>query len=226
MKRIIDTILATSEVWALFIPLSFLFFRKINSGAVKEVIIYLWIALLLNTIIVIVSFLPDYYNTDRFPFLLQNNNVEYNIHSIVRVFLFTLFFIRNNSQNLHFQKKVLLGLFGVFVIVNFSFFESPVMLLSSRLFTVEAIVLLFFCIYYYLNSIIQEKNEKLYKQPVFWVVTGLSIYEAVNFFIFLLFTYLVKNYTVFAQNIWNLHNVSYIILCIFITKGFYESRRK
>ncbi len=215
-----------SEVCALFIPLAIFLFYKINRRPVKEIILYLWISLFLNTIIVVLTFLPDYFDTKKFPFLLQNNTIEYNILSVVRVTLFTLYFIRNGQDMLKLQMKIILGFFLVFVLINFSFLESPVTMFSSRLFTAESVVLLFFCIFYYLNSINQEKNENLKKQPVFWIVTGLSIYEAVNFTIFLLFTYLIKNYTFFAQNIWNIHNISFIILCLFITKAFYESKQQ
>ena len=226
MKKIIQTALDTSEVWALLIPLSFLSFKKIKKDQVREIITYLWVALVLNIIIVIISYLPDFTDTKKLPFLLQNNTIEYNIHSVVRVLAFTLFFMRISNDKRNLQKKILLGIFLLLTIINFLFFESPVDLFSSRLFTLEAIVLLFFCIYYYLSAIAQERTEKISSQPAFWIITGLSIYEAVNFFIFLLFTYLVKNYTVFAQHIWNFHNISFIILCIFITKGFYESGRK
>lgn len=226
MLKIIQLLLDTSEVWALLIPLFLLFFKKVKKEPIREIIYYLWIALYLNIVIVLISFLPDFYDTSKFPFLLQNNTVEYNLHSIIRVTLFTLFFLRNSHDNINTIRKFLLGLFYLFSIVNFVFFESLVNLFSSSLFTVEAIVLLFFCIYYFLNAILQERNEKLSRQPIFWVATGLGIYEAVNFFIFLLFTYLVKNYTIFAQHIWNLHNISFIILCILITKALYESDRK
>lgn len=226
MNKIIQTALDTSEVWALFIPLSFLLLKKMKKDGLKEIISYLWIALFLNVIIVIISFLPDFTDTTKLPFLLQNNTIEYNVHSVVRVIAFTLFFMRISNDKRNLQKKILLSIFLLLTLINFLFFESPVDLFSSRLFTLEAIVLLFFCIYYYLNSIAQERAERISSQPAFWIITGLSIYEAVNFFIFLLFTYLVKNYTVFAQHIWNFHNISFIILCIFITKGFYESRRK
>lgn len=226
MNKTLQTALDTSEVWALFIPLSFLLLKKMKKDQVKEIKAYLWIALFLNVIIVVISFLPDYTDTGRLPFLLQNNTIEYNIHSVVRVIAFTLFFMRISNDKRNLQKKILLGIFLLLALINFTFFESPIALFSSRLFTLEAIVLLFFCIYYYLSSIAQERTVKIASQPAFWIITGLSIYEAVNFFIFLLFTYLVKNYTVFAQHIWNIHNISFIILCIFITKGLYESGRK
>jgi len=225
MNKTIQSALDTSEVWALLIPLSFLAFKKIKKDKVRPIITYLWFALFLNVIIVIISYLPDFTNTKTLPFLLQNNTIEYNIHSVIRVIFFTLFFMRLSNDKLNFQ-KILLGAFLLLTLINFTFFESPIDLFSSRLFTLEAIVLLFFCIYYYLNAIAQERTEKISNQPAFWIITGLSIYEAVNFFIFLLFTYLVKNYTVFAQHIWNIHNISFIVLCILITKGLYESGRR
>jgi hypothetical protein len=221
MPRFLQDILDTSEVWALLIPIGYMLVRKVDTKAMKEIIIYLWVALFLNIIIVLISYLA---NDEENYLLLKNNTTEYNIHATIRVILFSLYFIHNSQDVLRLQKKILLGFFLAFVLINFSFFESPVLLFSSRLFTAEAIIMLYFCIYYFLYTINQEKAGKLSQQPMFWTVTGISIYEAVNFFVFLLFTYLINHFWYFAQYIWYFHNVSYIILCLFITKAFYVSR--
>jgi len=190
----------------------------------KEVLLYLWIALVLNTMIVFISFIIDYY--EDLPFLLQNNTIEYNILSVSRTIIFSIYFIRNGPGALKPLKRMVVAFFLGFVLFNFIVLESPVNLFSSGLFTAESIVLLFFCIYYYLTTINQERDEKLSKHPMFWIVMGLSIYEAVNFFIFLLFKYLIENYTVFAQKIWNIHDISYIVFCLLITRAIYVSKKR
>src|SRR5260221_992131 len=227
--QVLQVILNISEVWAILIPLLYLSVSKVNRAALKEIILYLWIALLLNLIIVILVHLPNFYTPEQWrslPLLLRANAIEYNLHSIIRVILFTFYFLRNSKDALQTVKKLILVSFLSFAAINFIFFESPITLFSSRLFAVESVVMLFFCIYYYLNAISEEKHKKVFQQPMFWIVAGLSIYEAVSFCIFLTFTYLIKYYTSLAQHMWNFHNLGFIIFCLFITKGFYESKRQ
>ena len=93
---------------------------------------------------------------------------------------------------------------------------------SSRLMATEAGILLFYCLQYYLFKL-QEESTTTKRSGDFWMVTGLSIYVVFNFPFFLLYTSLkVKD----QVNWWNIHNISYIILCIFIAKAFYVSRSR
>jgi hypothetical protein len=111
------------------------------------------------------------------------------------------------------------------VVINFSFFEkfydhlSP---FSSRLLSVEAIGLLFLCMQFYISRLSTDIGTTR-KQPEVWIVTGLSIYVTLNFFIFLLYDKLSQQDIAFAAGLWSVHNVSYIIMNLFIAKGFYES---
>src|SRR5258705_12489360 len=109
MPRPIQIALDTSEVWATLIPLLFLAFTK--RSAARDIVIYLWVSLFLNTIIVVISFVV--YNTDasKLPFLLQNNTIEYNILSICRVFIFSVYFIRNGQDALKPLKRMILAFF-------------------------------------------------------------------------------------------------------------------
>ncbi len=52
-------------------------------------------------------------------------------------------------------------------------------------------------------------------------VTGLSIYVVASFFVFLFYVPMIKENPELANNMWDVNNVAYIILCIFITKAFY-----
>jgi uncharacterized membrane protein YidH (DUF202 family) len=77
---------------------------------------------------------------------------------------------------------------------------------------------------YYLKWL-QDDEDDLTYEPHFWVVTGLSIYVVINFFVFLFYVPMIKENPVLADNIWNIHNIGYILLCTFITKAFYVSPR-
>src|SRR5687767_8261914 len=81
-----------SEVWGLFIPIVVLLRHgHRHPHYVKPIVVYVWVALFLNLLIdVIWKFKAEL----NFPHWLQTNNYLYNTHSVVRFFLFSLFFIR------------------------------------------------------------------------------------------------------------------------------------
>ena len=215
LKQILDW----SEVWALFIPLIVLYFRPAKQKLYQPIIIYLWVALFLN----ITSNIIWKYNVKlEFPVWLQSNLFIYNAHSVFRFLLFSWFFSKLNEQFLPLLRKAIPIAFIIFVIINFCWLESFTVF-SSRLFALESAILLYYCLQYFLFLFNQDQPAAFKKMPVFWIVTGLSIYVAINFFIFLFYKTLSKQFEDFAIDIWYLHNISYIILCIFLAKAFYES---
>jgi hypothetical protein len=125
---------------------------------------------------------------------------------------------------MHRIKAIIPFLFVLLAIINFTFFENFFSIpLSSRLLATEAALLLFYCLQYFIYLLIEERGIALKTQPGFWVVTGLTIYVATSFFIFLSFNYLVAHdLTIFATSIWDVHNVSYVILCLGIARAFYQ----
>jgi len=223
-------ILDWSEAWAPLIPLAFLLVYKNKTPYLKPVRIYLPLAFLINLVI---DLLADYkykWGLKEGDFL-WNNNVFYNLQSVLRLVLFAWFFNLLRQRFMHRLKAIIPYAFIVFVLVNFIFFENFIPMtrreaFSSRLLTTESALLLFFCLQYYIYLIIEEKTTGLKWQPGFWVVTGLSIYMAASFFIFLFYEYLTDAKRNFAVNIWDVHNVVYIIFCIFIAKQLYQEYKK
>jgi hypothetical protein len=218
MNNFLSSILDWSEVWAPLIPLLFLLFHRRQPLYLKPVIIYLWLAWILNVIIDFIWILKKY-----LPYWLQSNNPFYNIHSIVRFFCFSLFFIRLPQTPFIRFRKLLAALYVIFIIFNFSLFEhflNPDHL-SGNLLSAEAFLLLAYCMQYYLAELRDDSND-LVTGPYFWVVTGLSIYVVVNFFVFLFYVPMDSKDGQLADNMWNVHNIAFIIFCIFITKAFYE----
>jgi len=72
---------------------------------------------------------------------------------------------------------------------------------------------------YYLAEL--KEDDNLFEGPHFWIVTGLSIYLVTNFFVFLFYAPMLSVDVNLAINIWNVHNIAFIIFCVFITKAFY-----
>lgn len=218
MYQFIQLIIDWSEVWALLIPIPILIFKK-QPALYKPVVFYVWAALFVNLAIDLIwkyrKLLPAGYNS---------NNYLYNLHSVIRFTLFAFFFIRLRQPFLVELKILIPAFFVLFLLINFGFYENffNYWMFSSRLLSVEAFLLLFYVFQYYLFKINENVDVNIFT-PDFWIVTGLGIYMAINFFIFLLYNELTIRLQTFAISLWNVHNVSFIILNLFIAKSLYES---
>jgi len=221
MLKIFQFALDWSEVWALLIPITILMLKK-QPAKLTLVVSYVWAALIINLAIDLVwkfrILLPAAYNS---------NNFLYNLHSVVRFYLFSAFFIHLHQPFLVIVKKIVLIGFTLFIIVNFTFFENffDYWKFSSRLLSIEAALLLFYVLQYYLFKINDNVGTKI-TNNAFWIVTGLGIFVALNFFIFLLYNELTARFQSFAISLWSVHNISYIIFNLFLAKGFYESGKQ
>ena len=209
-------VLDWSEVWALLIPLSVLYFRRKQPKFFQPVIIYIWFALFLNLGIDLIMVFKHY-----FPAWLQSNNPFYNVHSVVRFICLSIFFIQIPQSSFQKLKKSLPIVSVAFFLINFLFFENFFNFdhLSGNLLAAEAYLLLVYCMLYYLSSL-REDSKMLFDVQDFWIVTGLSIYLVINFFVFLFYVPMLENHWL-VNYIWNVHNIAYIIFCIFIAKAFY-----
>ena len=214
-------ILDWSEVWALLIPLLYFLFKRNQPRYLKPVVAYLFIALLINLTGNIIADYKAY-----LPAWMQSNNPLYNVHSIIRFICFSLFFFALKQTAFTRLRYLLIYLSLVIILINFSLVEDfgNRSHLSGNLLAIEAYLLLIFCMLYYLAKLRDDVDE-IASGPDFWVVTGLSMYVVINFFVFLFYVPMIRFDSELANNIWDVHNIAYIILCIFITKAFYESAR-
>lgn len=210
-----------SEVWALVIPLGMLLYFRHQPPYLKPVVVYLWVALFLNTTIDVIG---DY--KTHFPSWMQSNNPLYNLHSIVRFVCFAAFFLALKQPHFTRIKKVLPLVSLAFIAANFIFVENFLYPnnLSGNLLTVEAYLLLIYCLLYYLSQL-REDVDVLANGAAFWVTTGLCIYVVINFFVFLFYVPMIKQDWRLANSMWDVHNVAYILFCLSIAKAFYVSSR-
>jgi hypothetical protein len=228
---ILRSIFDWSEVWALLIPLIFVIRCKPKANWQKPVKWYLITALLLNVSLDFVWYVNKYRLFDSYPGHRWNNNIFYNLNSVARLFFFAWFFNSLHQRFVHRIKAIIPYIFLLFLLVNFIFFENFFPfglkeLFSSRLLATESAFLIFYCLQYYIYLIVEEKTTKIALQPGFWIVTGLSIYVAASFFIFLFFDYLNDANSKFAVSIWDVHNIAFIILGISIAMQFLQECRK
>ena len=123
-----------SEAWALLIPLTFYLIWKPKDAWVKPVVIYLVIAFVLNLVADMIwkKGLPflELPIRDAFPFLYVpqytqiSNNIFYNVHSIIRMLLFTWFFYKLDPFFFKKLNLAVIPLFVGFTIINFYFFAN------------------------------------------------------------------------------------------------------
>jgi hypothetical protein len=221
MNKLLQLTLDWSEAWAPLIPLAVLLFRRKQPAYLKPVIVYLWLALPINLVTDIIS---DFKKV--LPELPQSNTPLYNLHSVIRLICFSYFFTRLPQASFLPLKKFLSVFSMLLMIINFTYIEDfwDTDHFSGNLLATEAYLLLIYCMLYYLSKL-KDDTEIISGSADFWIVTGLGIYVVINFFVFLFYVpLLTENYTL-ADKIWNLHNVAYIIFCIFIARAFYEPVR-
>jgi hypothetical protein len=214
-------ILNWSEVWAPAVFLmTYLTCKNKKSGGALLIFIYMVIAILLNTMADV-----EWQYSQSMPSWFQSNHVLYNIHSIIRSILFSMVFIQQTpDKNKRIIKLVLLCVYSLFVLINFTLIQS-IMVFSSYLFSAEGILLLLMSSSCLWDIFINEKNHNNKRQPIFWVAFGVCIYEAANFFIFVFYFTLLNSTSYIAMHIWDFHNLFYIFLCICLSKFIYENSR-
>lgn len=218
--KVLKEILDWSEVWALFIPLTVLALRrKPVNDLLRPVVIYLFVALVLNAF---ADISWKFQKPLNLPDWMRNNNFIYNIHFVARLLLFSWFFIRLKEPLLKSIKKLIPILYLVYVIISFIKFK-PITEFNSGPAAASAALLIFYCLLHYLYLSQQEHPPTSAKKSIAWVVAGLSIYVAVNFFIFLFYTTLMDTAVKFSIVIWNVHNIIFIVFCIFLAIALNES---
>ena len=209
-----------SEIWAMVIPLSLLLLRRQQPASLRPVVIYVWLGFLINVGIDMIMAIN--LSWDR---VVVSNNPLYNAHSAIRFACFSFYFI-HLQKNSFTRLKRSLAFFGfAFLGANFLFFENFFNRdsFSGNLLTVEAYLLLIYCMLYYLAEL--KDDGDLFDTPHFWVVTGLAIYLVTNFFVFLFYTPMLNVDVKLAVSIWNVHNIAFIIFCLFLTRAFYGTTR-
>jgi hypothetical protein len=221
MRAFLLTLMNWSEVWAPLVPLTVLLYKKNQPRFLTPVIVYLFLALMINLAGDLIDALKHY-----LPYWLQSNNPLYNVHSIIRLICFSYFFAVLPYTPTKRLKFIISVVSVLVILINFGFIENfgNPSHLSGNLLAAEAYLLLVYCMQYYLAKLKNEEDD-VSSGADFWVVTGLAIYVVVNFFVFLFYVPMLDQNIRLAINIWYLHNVAYIVLCIFITKAFYEPAR-
>ena len=212
----LTVILNWMEVWAPLIPLYVFIIKRPNEKHLEIIAAYLLTSLCINLIIDV-----SWIFNNCMPPGLKNNNFLYNTISVCRVFFFVLFFMKTTSLLSKKVYNVFLGLY-VLLFANYFTFSADFFTLSSMLHSVEALGLLTLCILYFIKLIKSDEVFFVF-DPYLIIISGLAIYESVNFFVFLFYSYLMENSGQdFAKVLWRVPNIIFFVFCLFITTAFYE----
>ena len=220
MSNLLNAILKWSEVWALLIPLTILITLRHRMKGMRIIIFYVFIALFLNMSATLISQFHK-----QLPADFRNNNLFYNLHSIFRVLLFGWFILNLKLFQSFWLPKIVLPVYFIFLLINFIFFEN-LMELSTPLFTAESIVLLVLSLFFFIKSMQDESEINWLKHPSFLVCTGIILYEALSFFIFLFFYPLFDKNPEFGLLTMKIFSFSYIILCILLALALRRSCKR
>jgi hypothetical protein len=231
----LEEILDWSEVWATLIPLIVFLIKRPNAPWIKSIVTYLCVLLILFLVVDITwkhkTLGIEEWTKRNFSFLFKgeketfNNVIFYNILSTVRLVLISWFFIVINKKYRKIQLVIMI-LFVFFVFINFWRFQNINIDFSSRLFSIEAGIILTYCLLFIYHVNLSDEIVSITALSEFWAVTGFTLYAAVNFFIFMFIDYLIKAaMDGFAINIWNVHNISYIVLNLFIAFGILKAEK-
>jgi hypothetical protein len=229
MGKTLEGILDWSEVWATLIPLIVYIIKKPKANWIKPILIYLLFALFFS-LLIDVSWKTGTrtWSKSLFSWLYRDgllyNVIFYNLFSLTRVILLIWFFMKINSLYKKFYYSILIA-FILFFILNFILWQD-IMEFSSRQLTLDAGILLIFCLTYFYKVNLDDSVQSPLALPQSWIIIGLTLYTAVNFFIFLFFSYLTVALRDYAINIWNVHNCSYILLNLFIAVSFWKVKNK
>lgn len=218
MQKILDW----SEVWAVLIPIIIFYIKKPKEKYLKPVITYLICAFFINLIGDVIE--ENYYHDPQWIVRINYNQPFYNLHSIVRLFIFIYFFGLMKIPENKIVKLLIPVITFLVILINFIFFHS-FKNFSSLIFSIEGVALIIFCISYFLKRLKSDIVSVNFDASLY-VVTGLAIYEAICFPIFLFYQTLSKHTEDYAINIWDIHNIAYIVFCLFIARAFYGNSRR
>jgi hypothetical protein len=217
MGNIINELLRWSEVWPLLIPLTILLIFGNRERRMRPVIAYIIAAFLLMLLANGPLYYPKY-----FPDWMRNNNILFNALSFLRTVLIGWFIISIPQLKIYKFLKYIYAAYIVAIFVFYTFFQTP-LVFSVWALVGGNIVLLFFCITYFLGTILDEEYKLVLKEPEFLICTGFSLYEALNVFVHLFFDALFKINPDFGFGTLKFSKYTLIVLGILLAIALYQS---
>jgi hypothetical protein len=151
--------------------------------------------------------------------LLRDNLFVYSLNFSWSYFILSLYFIDiYNSPVLTRLILFIVVLFQVDSLFNIEQVTSEITF-NSISFGIISLLITFYCLLYYTKQLSTQPKENILHVRDFWYVNGIFTYYASNFFIFLTFNTLVNRHYTNIGIIWKIHNVVFLVMCIYFFVG-------
>lgn len=222
MIRAYNYILLWAEVWPLAILLLILLIWGRRKQTLRPILLFAIVSLPLTLIAVLIQ---NY--TYAMPAWLKSNGIFYNIIYIIRTILLGWYLLQLKEVKAHSFTKYILPAYGIFVVLNFLLFEreSPLNF-SSNLAIAECLVLLALSLIYFLSTILDDESEFSFGTPEALFCVGLSLFEAINIFIYLFMFHLYISEKALFFLLFKISSYSFILLYLLLCLSVYRSSLK
>jgi len=208
-----DILFQIIEIYSPLIPLIILFIKRPKRSG--------WIILLTCYLVIYILLVYSANNL----FGGKSNNIVYIILSALTLCFFALIFEQFFGKKFKVFNRTVIIIAVLFFIVNAIFWEGT-FLFNSYSSAVANFILLWYCVYYYKLQL--EKPQVIFveKLPSFWIVSGIFIYSAGNFFLFSMFNSLTRDNPQFAYYAWDINIILILIMNSFFAKGIQCASQK
>jgi len=182
-----------------------LFIKRINNLALRVIFIYIVYSLFND---VLLLYLTNQKISVLFPL---------SLFTVIEYSLFTLFFYYL-SDKIKFKRFVVLlsMLFYGLAIINF-FFLGKSKGFDSIPATIEAFLIIVYCIYYFYSQLNKPQVSFIYSTFHFWIAIGIFIYVAGTFFLFVQYSILSEKE---IRSFWIINLISNILKNILFSISF------
>jgi len=139
----------------------------------------------------------------------RNNVVLYNFFSIFE-FSFYFFIISLLIKNVRMRKIIRISIISyIFLAITNILFIQGMQTFHTITYSLGCLLIVIFCIYYFLELFRFPKSEKLYTNPAFWICSALLFFYCCGFPLYGLIIYWDKNIPKLILN--NLENIFTIL---------------
>lgn len=154
------------------------------------------------------------------------NSLGFRIYTAFQFSIISLFFLElYRNRNLRLAIITFLTVFVIILIVDLFALNLPSMVVEPFESTYTGIIIIVFSLIYFYKIFNEMKIQKLEKNGLFWIVSGLLFYFSSTLVLFMLSNYVLNGEGIF-WNFWLINIIANIILNIILTIGIWLSRVK
>ena len=147
------------------------------------------------------------------------NLYMYHINCLLSFYALSLFYIRLfKTPTTKRTISIVAIIFTGFFLYNIYIWES-IEVFNSNSLGMASFILCAYALSYYLKLFKSSAEDNILTSADFWFNTGIFSYYTINFFIFLTYNKLTQEKLPLLRIIWQLHNIIFLIMCIYIFIG-------